>query len=516
VTAVAPERRPRLSVLGWSAITASVLAVVAVIGLVLTLVTVAKLSDARAALADRIDPAIAAAYQLDAALVDQETGVRGYLLGRQDQFLQPYRNGVAVERRKLGQLDRLVTDEDLPGLRRNLASVAARTKVWRNGFAMPAIDAVGRGKAAPGAVRVSQGKASFDALRGALGALQRDLGAARVQARSQLRDYASLVSTVVWSSSIVLLLALALAAWGLRRQVITPIGALAERVRRVAGGEFERPIHADGARDIVDLGADTEAMRARIVEEIREVERARAELDRQAQDLQRSNAELEQFAYVASHDLQEPLRKVASFCQMLERRYAGQLDERADQYIHYAVDGARRMQDLINDLLAFSRVGRMSHQHEPVDLNEILRRAESNLAARVEETGAEVEAGELPTVVGDAGLLALVFQNLVGNALKFHGEDPPRVRVAAERNGDGWQISVADNGIGIESEYAERIFVIFQRLHTRVTYEGTGIGLAMCRKIVEHHGGRIWLDTEAHPGTTFRFTLPDTEEPAAT
>jgi signal transduction histidine kinase len=516
VTAAGAERRPRLGVLGWFAVAAGLLAVVAVLGLILTLVTLSNLSSSRAALADRIDPAIVAAYQLDSALVDQETGVRGYLLGRREQFLQPYRSGLAIERQKLAELDRLVTDADLTGLRGRVAAVAARAKDWRTGYAMPAIDGVRRSGTVPAPRQVAVGKASFDALRGALAALHRDLDAARVHARSQLRHYATRVSVVVWSSSLALLLALALVAVGLRRQVIRPIGALAERVRRVAAGEFERPIHAEGARDIVDLGADTEAMRARIVEEIREVQRGREELDRQAQDLQRSNAELEQFAYVASHDLQEPLRKVASFCQMLERRYAGQLDERADQYIHYAVDGARRMQDLINDLLAFSRVGRMAHQHEPVDLNEMLERAEGNLAARVEETGATVESGTLPTVVGDPGLLALVFQNLVGNALKFHGDDPPVVRVDAERNGDGWQISVADNGIGIEPEYAERIFVIFQRLHTRVTYEGTGIGLAMCRKIVEYHGGRIWLDTDAHPGTTFRFTLPDTEEPAAT
>jgi signal transduction histidine kinase len=516
VTADAPERRPRLGVLGWFAVAAGLLAAVAVVGLILTVVTLSNLSNARAALADRIDPAIVAAYQLDSALVDQETGVRGYLLGRRDQFLQPYRGGLAIEREKLAQLDRLVTDEDLTGLRRNLAAVAARAKDWRTGYAMPAIAGVRRSGRVPGASQVAGGKASFDALRGALGSLHRELGSARGRARDQLHHYATLVSVVVWSSSLVLLLALALATVGLRRQVIRPLGALGERVRRVAAGEFARPIHAEGAREIVDLGADTEAMRDRIVEEIQEVERAREELVRQAQDLQRSNAELEQFAYVASHDLQEPLRKVASFCQMLERRYAGQLDERADQYIHYAVDGARRMQDLINDLLAFSRVGRMTHQHEPVDLDEMLERAEGNLAARVEETGATVESGALPIVIGDPGLLALVFQNLVGNALKFHGDDPPVVRVDAERNGDGWEISVADNGIGIEPEYAERIFVIFQRLHTRVTYEGTGIGLAMCRKIIEHHGGRIWLDTDARPGTTFRFTLPDTEEPAAT
>jgi signal transduction histidine kinase len=516
VTAVAPARRPALGVIGWFAVAAGVLAAVAVIGLILSLVTLQQLSGARAALADRLDPAIASAYQLDAALVDQETGVRGYLLGRKPAFLGPYRSGLATERRKLAELDRLVSDEDLPGLRTALAAVRARAAAWRTEYAAPVVAQVRAGQAGPAGSRAADGRTRFDALRGALRALQADLAAGRVAARERLRHSATLVTVVVVASSVLLLLALALAGWALSRQVIGPIAALGERVRRVAGGDYDQPVHTTGAREIVDLGADTEAMRARIVEEIREVESARAELDRQAQDLQRSNAELEQFAYVASHDLQEPLRKVASFCQMLERRYAGQLDERADQYIHYAVDGARRMQDLINDLLAFSRVGRLGHKLEPVDLEALLQRAQANLGARAEETGATIESGELPTVIGDPGLLALVFQNLVGNALKFHGDDPPRVRVDARRDGDGWEISVADNGIGIEPEYAERIFVIFQRLHTRVSYEGTGIGLAMCRKIVEHHGGRIWLDTDAHPGTTFRFTLPDREEPAAT
>jgi light-regulated signal transduction histidine kinase (bacteriophytochrome) len=238
------------------------------------------------------------------------------------------------------------------------------------------------------------------------------------------------------------------------------------------------------------------------------LEQQAAELETKARELERSNAELEQFAYVASHDLQEPLRKVASFCQLLQRRYEGQLDERADQYIGFAVDGAKRMQSLITDLLAFSRVGRTETELTDTPLDDAVATAVANLTRRIEETDAQIEVGPMPVVRGERVLLTAVFQNLIGNALKFHGEDRPRVVVTAERTGDEWTISCRDHGIGIDPEYADRIFAIFQRLHPKETYEGTGIGLALCRKIVEFHGGRIWLDTEASPGTTFRFTLP--------
>jgi light-regulated signal transduction histidine kinase (bacteriophytochrome) len=229
-------------------------------------------------------------------------------------------------------------------------------------------------------------------------------------------------------------------------------------------------------------------------------------------ELTRSNRELEQFAYVASHDLQEPLRKVASFCQALQRRYQGQLDDRADQYIEFAVDGATRMQVLINDLLAFSRVGRSGRDHELAEAGELVAAACAALASAIEETGTTVEVAKLPVVRGDRTLLVSLFQNLVANAVKFRGADPPVVRIAARRLEAEWEFSCADNGIGIEPEYAERIFVIFQRLHAKEAYPGTGIGLALCRKIVEHHGGRIWLDAEHAPGTCFRFTLPIAEE----
>jgi light-regulated signal transduction histidine kinase (bacteriophytochrome) len=200
---------------------------------------------------------------------------------------------------------------------------------------------------------------------------------------------------------------------------------------------------------------------------------------------------------------------------MLQRRYGGQLDERADTYIGFAVDGAKRMQDLINDLLAFSRVGRVSEPEVVVDTRELVDRAASALGNAIEASGATLEVGALPRVRGEASLLALVFQNLIGNGIKFRGDAPPRIRVGAERTDGEWCFTIADNGIGIEPEYADRIFIIFQRLHPRATYEGTGIGLAMVRKIVEYHGGRVWLDTERNgAGATFHFTLPAIDEEA--
>jgi light-regulated signal transduction histidine kinase (bacteriophytochrome) len=249
-------------------------------------------------------------------------------------------------------------------------------------------------------------------------------------------------------------------------------------------------------------------MRERILDELAATRQANTVLQEHTEELERSNSELEQFAYIASHDLQEPLRKVASFTQLLQRRYAGQLDARADQYIEFAADGAKRMQALINDLLQYSRVGRSAREPALVSSDAALAQARNNLATAMEETGATVETGHMPLVLGELPLLTAVFQNLLSNALKFSGGKPPRIVITCTRDEPFWLFSFSDNGIGIEPEYAERIFVIFQRLHERTAYPGTGIGLAMTRKIIEYFGGRIWLDTSYTEGSRFLFTLP--------
>lgn len=225
-------------------------------------------------------------------------------------------------------------------------------------------------------------------------------------------------------------------------------------------------------------------------------------------DLARSNADLEQFAYVASHDLQEPLRMVASFTQLLGQRYKGQLDADADEFIGYAVDGARRMQALVNDLLTYSRVGTRGKEPVAVDFEQVLQMVLTNMQARLEESDGQVTHDPLPIVLGDETQLWQVLQNLVGNALKFHGSEPPRVHVSAQEIKGEWRFSVRDNGIGIEPQYANRIFLVFQRLHSRAEYPGTGLGLAIAKKILERHGGRIWMESEPGKGSTFYFSLP--------
>jgi PAS domain S-box-containing protein len=228
-----------------------------------------------------------------------------------------------------------------------------------------------------------------------------------------------------------------------------------------------------------------------------------------AADLARSNAELEQFAYVASHDLQEPLRMVASYTQLLARRYQGKLDQDADEFIGFAVDGARRMQALINDLLTYSRVGTRVLEVQMVDCGQLVDQVVADLAVAIADSGASVTLDHLPMVLADPTQLRQLFQNLVANGIKFHRPGAlPRVHVSASLGSDGWTFSVSDNGIGIEPQYLERIFVLFQRLHSRDEYPGTGIGLALCKKIVERHRGRMRVDSTPGQGTTFGFTLP--------
>lgn len=239
-----------------------------------------------------------------------------------------------------------------------------------------------------------------------------------------------------------------------------------------------------------------------------ERKRAQDSLAQKVEELARSNADLEQFAYVASHDLQEPLRMVAAYTQLLAERYRGQLDAQADKYINYAVDGAARMQSLIHDLLAFSRVGRQETELKDTDCDEVVLQAVSDLHTAILESGAVITRETLPWLKANQVQLKQVFQNLIGNAIKFRGTETPVIHISAQRQGAEWVFSVADNGIGISAESAEDVFIIFNRLHTRTEYPGNGIGLAICRKIIERHGGRIEAVPHDGGGTIFRFTLP--------
>ena len=245
-----------------------------------------------------------------------------------------------------------------------------------------------------------------------------------------------------------------------------------------------------------------------VARDVTERKQMESQLDSSLADLQRSNAELEQFAYVTSHDLQEPLRMITSYIQLIEEDYKGKLDADADQYIAFIVEGAIRMHTLVNDLLAYSRVGTRGEPFMPTDLSSVLSAATANLEVAIEESHAVVTHDRLPTVLGDESQLIQLFQNLLGNAIKFRSDAPPMIHLSVEETNGDWKLSVHDNGIGIDMQYAERIFAVFQRLHGREEYPGTGIGLAVVKKIVERHGGRIWVESEPAKGSTFYFTLP--------
>ena len=468
---------------------------------------VLNLSHNRGRVVSTLDPATLQVEQLDNSLLNQETGVRGYALSAQPTFLAPYYSGVTEEQAALANLRRVLGQ--LPSATQgDLASVTAQAHYWRTHYAEPAIALVQRtGKPTVGG-NVIAGKAYFDALRVKVAKLQGDISGARTEALAALSDSSSVLDAVFIAVAIGLAVIVLLLALGLRAVAIRPLHRLAAQVRLVADGDFTHEVTVRGSREVTQLAADVNTMRERILQELSATRDANAILQAHTTELQRSNSELEQFAYIASHDLQEPLRKVASFSQLLQRRYAGKLDARADQYIEFAVDGAKRMQALINDLLAYSRVGRSDREPALVSSDAALTQARANLAEQIEETGATIETGHLPLVLAEVPLLIAVFQNLLSNALKFTGGKPPRVVITVSRDEPFWLFSFSDNGIGIEPEYAERIFVIFQRLHERTAYTGTGIGLSMTRKIIENFGGRIWLDTAFTGGTRFFFTLP--------
>ncbi|MEU1843305.1 sensor histidine kinase [Micromonospora sediminicola] len=501
--------------------------VVALLGVVLVLLLGLAAAEAAVAAKNRqnIDavllktgPLRVQAQELMSVLLDQETAVRGYAVNGDRNDLVPYQEGVQREQTLIASIRDL--SADYPDVRRELAVVEQRTAQWRSQVAEPVIATTERsGPAAGQALITDQTRQQFDGIRASVTALQDEVLTVRKETADRVNSTSNVLVVLLIIAALVVAVAGTVMLLSLDRILIRPLAGLVGQVREVAAGDYQHHIEGSGPPEFRRLADDIDLMRQKIAQELDEVRQAReriewvnSQLQKQAEELTRSNRDLEQFAYVASHDLQEPLRKVASFCQLLQRRYAGQLDERADQYIAFAVDGAQRMQRLINDLLAFSRIGRLTTGFTEVDLNKVMGDVAGQTEAARQYADAELTWDEMPTIRGEEPLLTNLLVNLVSNSVKFRRPDvTPKVHVSARLVDGEWEISCRDNGIGIEPEFADKIFVIFQRLHSKDAYPGTGIGLAIVKKIVEYHGGRVWVDTDAEVGTTIRFTLPALE-----
>ncbi|HEV2522634.1 MAG TPA: CHASE3 domain-containing protein [Candidatus Acidoferrales bacterium] len=416
--------------------------------------------------------------QIDAVLTDllnAETGERGFILTGEVSFLKPYIDGLERIDADVKALRDLTSDNPIQQKALDLAGplISERLGMLRDRIEERKLHGLISGAEV---VRQGPGKENMDKIRADLAEMKEE-----ENRLLRLRTEESVKSSRITRIVIV-------TGEGLGFAFLCLAGI-------VVAQEMQRRRHAE--EEIRKLNTDLE----------QRVADRTGELAERAKDLARSNSELQQFAYVASHDLQEPLRMVASFTQLLAKRYADKLDEDARDFIQYAVDGATRMQTLIADLLNYSRVGTQGKPLVPTETEAVLKDVLESLKYTVEKSGAAISHDPLPWVLADPVQLGQLFQNLLTNAIKFHGEDPPRVHISAARNGNAWIMAVRDNGIGIAQEQADRIFVIFQRLHTKTEYPGTGIGLAICKKIVERHGGRIWIEPTPGGGTTFRFTI---------
>jgi signal transduction histidine kinase len=502
------------TVQGWQNLVLAVMGIVVLAGAITAGFLQTRTDQLFDEILEEIGPMRIAAYQLQAALRDQETSVRGYAISADPQFLEPYVAGQKAE----ASAEQVIREHavDRTKILADVDAIEATSATWRTNYAEVLIADV-----KPGVPTVidnataERGKALFDTLRQKFDAQLQHLQQERDVAVADLAVVQNWRDIVLVAVVLAIAVAAILSALVIRTTVTRPLTALATSCRRITEGDFSEQIVPQGPKDIRAIAADVEDMRQRIVNELEATRTARSQLADQALELQRSNAELEQFAYVASHDLQEPLRKVTAFCQLIEKRYGDKLDERGVEYIAFAVDGAKRMQTLINDLLAFSRVGRLHSTRSDVDLGATLDAALENLETAVAESGAQVvrQGQPLPRIMGDPTLLTMVWQNLIGNAVKFRRDGvAPRIVIDCEQSSNGpdqsWMLTVSDNGIGIPEEFSDKVFVIFQRLHGRDVYTGTGIGLALCKKIIEHHGGNIWVDTAYTDGTRFRFTIP--------
>lgn len=415
--------------------------------------------------------------ELKANVIDAETGERGYILTRDPAYLEPYTQALAQAQQNISAIRQLTMDNlnQQLALDRLEPLVSTRLAYLKANIQFRDEQTIG---STPQIISESPGRLLMKQIRVGIAGMKDEEDRLLVKRTGEMEATSHATKTLIVSGEALGLLLL-LAAGHVIRQ---------EMNRRQRAEEEVRTLNADLERRIADRTA---------------------ELAERAKDLERSNLELQQFAYVASHDLQEPLRTISSFTQLLAKRYQDKLDDKAREFINFAVDGCKRMQTLINDLLSFSRVGTQGKPLEPVSCDAVLDRVLGSLKIAIQESRAIISRDPLPFVLADQVQLGQLFQNLLGNAMKFRGKDSPNIRITAERLGRQWKISVHDDGIGISPEHYDRIFVIFQRLHTKTQYPGTGIGLAICKKIVERHGGRIWVSPAPDGGSIFCFTLPD-------
>ena len=455
-------------------------------------------------------------------LQDAETGQRGFVITGQDGYLEPYRTGVREVPREVARIRALTPN---PMQRANLDRldplIAAKFAELRETIDLRRKEGF---NAALPVVAGGAGKQTMDEIRVVLATMDSVQNVLLAEREGAAQRSATATVVVIIAGTLVALAVVVFLAYFITQHISDAYDRLTHEVgeRERAEGDLkelsttleqrvkERTAELEASR-IVALNMMEGAEEARRTAETALTERKRAEeeLRHTLEDLACSNAELEQFAYVASHDLQEPLRMVASYTQLLADRYGGRLDADADDFIGFAVDGAQRMQSLIEGLLAYSRVATRGKEVGATDSGAAVDEALDVLQAAIEESGAVVVRDSLPTVRADGQQLARVFQNLLGNAIKFRRNGRPEIHVGAERKDDNWVFWVRDNGPGIEPEYAERIFVIFQQLHPKSAHPGTGMGLAICKRIVERHGGCIWMDSQLGKGSTFYFTIPD-------
>lgn len=442
-----------------------------------------------------------------------ENGQRGYVITGQESFLQPYTQATAdfqAHTEALRQRSTIALQQE------NLNRVVALMRLWQITSAQPEIRArrISLTSAAD-LVSTGQGKRQLEDLRTVLTEMQ-DREAERQKTAIDNNNAALQNVRLITLTGLLLGMGLMLyAALRAARTVQESVTFLSEGAQEIAAGRYDLRLPETRVRELDMLGGQFHRMAEAVQRREQEVEETTRALQNTNADLERSNRELERFAYVASHDLQEPLRTIGSYTELLGKRYKGQLDERADKYIDFTISATQRLKNLIQDLLAFSRVNRLGRAFGRVDTAELAQQVRAELDAKIEQAGASVEISPLPTVRGNTELLHHVFLNLIANAVKFRSpERPAKVRVWAERfnngqGGQGWIYHVQDNGIGIEPMFFDKIFEVFQRLHGLGEYEGSGIGLAVTRSAIEQHGGKIWLSSVPNHGTTFHFILPD-------